>query len=637
MSSCPPIPTFMPSDCAIRDIDLSKFANPTSRAARKAVLSPSLRAGQLQSSRLGALKRCVIQVNSSEIAFRQASWGQVQLIDKVPTSFYTFPLTLYQELSPLNTLASTFLSTQPTTQLIAYDPSGNLYTFVNNNGVATVTQYPTDASGIVILRPSVTGTSFNLPATLTSANLFWSPSLRSLVLVGIFFNDQVSSALIYTFNSRLTAILAPLQIPISQNGRQYAGQITCNSVGVIYIVLCAVNTFAYQNASVFIVSADLTSVRTTNLNSNYNAILQTAGDSLTGVVISSYSSIGANAGIYISYFTGAVLGWSQLLSTAASGPCGLLAIGNNRILTIYANGANAFCGLQTYTATSVQTISIKQLVMTPPPFTDQYVIRSISLSQNQDRYYYTMYMTNLSVPNYEFYMQNGEFTVDGTIKWSVNVQIGDTYNVSPSNIIQTSPTTMAVCYGLELTTFVVGYYAPSEIPVINYGTLDISYCVVRSVKTFCPCRPKADVSGSYDSQSSLQHTLARAICNPIYFTNPAANLGCAPVYTPPTKFLTAASGAEPPLGPGIYGVTRRQFQTISGIDQICRPPPPRTAGLRTARVRTDIQSQTDTRYVNTVLPVVQYPPLCPVYGNQSGIPVASLCQPAIDSRPTNLR
>jgi hypothetical protein len=637
MASCPPIPTFVPSDCAIRDIDLSKFANPTSRAARKAILSPSLRAGQLQSSRLGALKRCVIQVNASEIAFRQASWGKVQLIDKVPTTFYTFPPALYQELTPLNTRIATFLPIQPTTQIIAYDPSGNLYTFVNNSGVASVTQYPTDASGIVVLSPSITGSAFNLPANLTSANLFWSPYLQKLIFVGIFFNGQVSSASIYTFNSRLTANPAPIQIPVSQNGRQYAGQVTCNSAGVIYIVLCAVNTFAYQTAPVFIISADLTSVKTTNLNSNYNTILQTAGDSLNGAVISSYSSIGANAGIYISYFTGAVLGWSKLLSTSASGPCGLLVIGNNRILTIYANGASAFCGLQTYTATSVQTTSIKQFAFTPPPFTDQYVIRSISLSQNQGRYYYTMYMTNLTVPNYEFYMQNGEFTVDGLVTWSVNVQIGDTYNVSPSNIIQTSPTTMTVCYGLELTKFVVGYYAPSEIPVINYGTLDISYCVVRSVKTVCPCAPKTDVSGSYDVRSSLQHTLARAICNPMFFINPTANMGCAPIYTPPTKFLTDASGAEPPLGPGIYGVTRRRFQTISGIDQICRPVPPRTAGLRTARVRANIQLQTDTRYVNTVLPVVQYPPLCPVYGNQSGIPVASLCQPAIDSRPTFLR
>ena len=130
-----------------------------------------------------------------------------------------------------------------------------------------------------------------------------------------------------------------------------------------------------------------------------------------------------------------------------------------------------------------------------------------------------------------------------------------------------------------------------------------------------------------------QHTyvLDKAVSCPILYNTPNSTYGCQPVYAAPIPPPTEASvpGVEPPQGPAVDNVLRK-FPRIGGIDDICKPFVGRAGSDRTARLRIGILSQSDTRYVQTVIPIVPYPPcLPPRTGPQAGVPVApnSPCNP----------
>lgn len=126
--------------------------------------------------------------------------------------------------------------------------------------------------------------------------------------------------------------------------------------------------------------------------------------------------------------------------------------------------------------------------------------------------------------------------------------------------------------------------------------------------------------------NQLSHILDVAVNCPLLFTTPTATYGCQPVYTEPIPHLEGV-GVEKPQGPAVTTVYRK-FQRIGGIDQISKPLVGRAGSDRTARLRAGIISQSQTRYVQTVLPLIPYPPCLPP-SPQPGVPIApnSGCNP----------
>ena len=76
-----PLPEYVAVPCGVSQTRV--FANPTSRAARKAAKGHGLYFGQAQSTRTRTLKNCITQINTSEIAFNQVSRSNVCIRDCV--------------------------------------------------------------------------------------------------------------------------------------------------------------------------------------------------------------------------------------------------------------------------------------------------------------------------------------------------------------------------------------------------------------------------------------------------------------------------------------------------------------------------------------------------------------------------
>lgn len=133
--------------------------------------------------------------------------------------------------------------------------------------------------------------------------------------------------------------------------------------------------------------------------------------------------------------------------------------------------------------------------------------------------------------------------------------------------------------------------------------------------------------------NQLSFILDRAVACPILYVTPVTTFGCQPTYTepiPPLQGSTEATqqglfiegGVEPPQGPAVPNVYRK-FPRIGGIDEISKPLMTVAGSAYTARKRAGIVSQSQTRYVQTLLPIVPYPPcLSPRVGPAAGVPIA---------------
>ena len=587
------------------------------------------------------MKNCITQINASERAFNQVTRKTIRVQDTIT---YQTTETQYTTTEQGTAYNKTYRNqAQPLTQIIAFDPTGNLYSLINTALGCSVSKF---ALGD-LSQNTVTGAIFARPtdvnnATLITANMFWSSG--TLVFIGVFYKTNTIIK-IYTFD---TALAATNRLSISLAGtKQYTGQCTYNSGNsgsYIYIVLCPPPQFGFELAPIYYVKQSNWTYLNTNMLFSFSSIQQADGDTLGGAIVSSYSQ----TGIYISYVSGATVSWRNTLAipTAASTPCAIVVMNNtpvlsnptgNYILAFFFDGTNFQTQLFSYTSTAPTLLTSNPQVGITWPFNTPYTVQSMSLSYKvgentgEPRFFYTMYLYNLNVTNYEYYIQNGEIDAGGNILSFSNIQIGPSYNVSPSNNIQSSSNLTAVSSGEELITYATTYQQPFTAIVERQAQRD--FCQTVIVYPGCDC-PTVPANSLFPSVDGLTHTLQIAVCEPQTFTNPSAIVSCAPVNTPPTKYLTQAQGAEPPQGPANNTVTRRYYN-ISGIDQICRPIPNRFSSSKTARIRTGIESASDTQYATTVLPVVTYPFPCPVYGNQAGIPVASLCRPMIDGRPTN--
>ena len=629
--ACPnPIPVFVPSACGINQTQV--FNDRTTRAARKAIKNGSIYAGQAQSSRISTLKNCIAQVNDSERAFNQVVRRTIRVRDII-----TFQTTETQFIPTEQAAAysNTYRNAaQPRVQVISFDPAGNLYSLLDTSAGIFIAKF---ANGDISGEPTTGPLFASNQGSLINANLFWKDN--TLVFVGVFYKTS-SVIQVYTINSSLAATIR-LSIPIAGT-KQYTGQAAYNSAGYIYVILCPPLQFGFELAPIYYISPTWTYI-TTNMLASFASIQQTAGDTLGGAAVGAYSQ----SGIVLTYLSGATVSWKKTigLPTASSTPCALVILNSTAVLAnpvgdyifvLFFDGAKFQTQLISYTKVSPTVITTNTNVNIAWPFDTPYIVRSISLSykvgQNAEtpRFFYTMYLYNPTVVNFEYYIQNGEIDATGAILSYTNIQIGPSYNVSPSNTIQSNASLTAVSSGEELILYATSYSRPFTAIITRQAPRD--FCQTIIVYPGCDC-PTVPVNSILPSVSGLTRTLQIAVCDPQIFTNTTAVDDCAPVYTPPTKFLTPAQGAEPPQGPAVSTVVRK-YTTISGIDQICKPIPGRFSSSWTARLRSSIQSATDTRYVNTVLPVVTYPFPCPVYGNQAGNPVASLCRPMIDGRPT---
>ena len=134
----------------------------------------------------------------------------------------------------------------------------------------------------------------------------------------------------------------------------------------------------------------------------------------------------------------------------------------------------------------------------------------------------------------------------------------------------------------------------------------------------CPVIPQPPIQLP-TSRSELSYTLDKAVACPILYFTPFATSGCQPVYTAPIPYLIEP-GTEPPQGPAVQSVYR-SFPRIGGIEQISKPLVGRSCNDRTARLKAGILSASNTRYIQSVIPIVPYPP-CPLPPSNAGIPVA---------------
>ena len=154
-------------------------------------------------------------------------------------------------------------------------------------------------------------------------------------------------------------------------------------------------------------------------------------------------------------------------------------------------------------------------------------------------------------------------------------------------------------------------------------------CIERAVRplvqddTGCCRLPQRPIQ-SPTTPNQLTHILDVAIACPILYVTPFATSGCQPTYTEPIPPLLGLD-VEPPQGPAVTNVYRK-FSRIGGIEQISKSLVGRSGSDRTARLRAGLVSQSQTRYSQTVLPIVSYPPCLPP-SPQPGVPVAvsSVC------------
>jgi hypothetical protein len=149
-------------------------------------------------------------------------------------------------------------------------------------------------------------------------------------------------------------------------------------------------------------------------------------------------------------------------------------------------------------------------------------------------------------------------------------------------------------------------------------------CIERAARplvqndTVC-CRLQQRPIQNPTTPNQLTHILDVAVACPILYVTPFATSGCQPTYAEPIPPLLGPD-VEPPQGPAVMNVYRK-FPRIGGIDQISKPLVGRSGSDRTARLRAGLVSQSQTRYSQTVLPLVPYPPCLPP-PPQPGVPVA---------------
>ena len=150
----------------------------------------------------------------------------------------------------------------------------------------------------------------------------------------------------------------------------------------------------------------------------------------------------------------------------------------------------------------------------------------------------------------------------------------------------------------------------------------------------CPKIP-APLVQEPTAPDQLSYILDVAVRCPVLYVTPVTTYGCQPVLTSPIPPLQTGdiiidgkvAFVDPPQGPAVSNVYRK-FPRIRGIDVISKPLIGRSSSDRTARLQAGLVSASQTQFVQTVIPIVAYPPCLPT-PPQPGVPVAPItpCNP----------
>ena len=410
-------------------------------------------------------------------------------------------------------------------------------------------------------------------------------------------------ARIYAFDSTLqiTAISAPL---VSSSIYNPIISFMSNQQGRLFLYMQYNGVYIYDIGLTIVKSGPQNALIFTNF---YESGCDAAGNAL---YVFGYQ----NNFIIQSIDTNASLLWSMTITAISNNPevrpPSSLLISPDMLRFFYVSG----------TTILMQTISLAGTLLTsttlfdaPPPF-----IEFISTAQNANGRIFLYINTEGACTLREL---NGA----GSILWSIpimgtiqflralrcnNQYLWLTYADTEFQLRQ---------FLLERTVQVTERVCETAI-ASNCNTAIVSIC-----KT-CLTPPPPPQIQEPTTPNQLSFILDRAVACPTRYVTPYATSGCQPLYTASIPPLTGPD-VEPPQGPAVVTVYRK-FPRIGGIDDISKPLVGRSSSDRTARIRAGIISQSQTRYVQTVLPVVPYPAR-PSNPPQPGVPVAPMngCNP----------
>lgn len=552
---------------------------PKSRLARQ--LRGTGNRGEAESTRVQLLKECVERVSVANTAAMLPSTctsTHVETVSQIP------PELRWNQSIPI-VISSTPYS-------IAVDPSQNVYCIfvsgTSNRTSFTIQSY--DANQI--FRASITETP---PPTYTR----WNHS--DLVILWDTFSSHLFVAELVTYFFPITKIVRVFKFDLNLNLIAVTPQIV--SVSPFDGKLSLVSN--QQGRLVLYMEYNGRYVYDTNL-------IQLSGPFAPSLTISSFGESGSDSAgnsifalnsflnsISTFYFTiqsvnaAATVLWdisfNYIPSAGSDTPCSLL-LSPDKIRFFYATGTTLVLQTLTYSGTPLAS----SIILNVAPN----AIQGISTTQNINGRIFLFVDTGLATDTLY------ELDSSGTILFSTSISGTNQY-------IRAITCDNQYLWSVNADT------------TFNIRQFLLEIHISGNIKT-CQCKcPQLSqpVIQQPTTPNQLSFILDQAVSCPILYVTPVTTYGCQPTYTESIPPLTGP-GVEPPQGPAVTNVYRK-FSRIGGIDQISKPFVGRSCNDRTARLKAGIVSQSQTRYVQTVLPIVSYPP-CPIprVGPAAGVPVA---------------
>jgi hypothetical protein len=552
---------------------------PKSRLARK--LRGAGNRGEAESTRIQLLKECVERANIANTAAMLPS-----------TCTSTHVETITQRPPELRWNQSIPIARPNSTYSIAVDPSQNVYCiFVSGsslNNSFTILSYDENQ----IFRASITETP---PPTDTN----WTHN--DLVILWDTFSSHLFVAELVTYFFPITKIVRVFKFDLNLNLISVTPQI--GSVSQFDRSLSLVSN--QQGRLVLYMQYNGRYVYDTNLNLDsgpfapsltISSFGESGPDSLGNSIFSINSFLNSISTYYFtiqSVNAAATVLWdisfNYIPSSGTLNPCSLL-LSPDKIRFFYSTGTTLVLQTLTYSGTPLASSII--LNVTPN------AIEGISTAQNINGRIFLFVDTGLATDTLY------ELDSSGTILFSTLISGTNRY-------IRAIRCDNQYLWSVNAgTMFNIRQFL---LEIQNSGNITVCTCK-------CP-QLSQPIIQQPTTPNQLSFILDQAVSCPILYVTPTATFGCQPVYTEPIPPLTGP-GVEPPQGPAVTDVYR-QFSRIGGIDQISKPLVGRSSNDRTARLRAGIVSQSQTRYVQTILPIVPYPPcLPPRVGPAAGVPIA---------------
>jgi hypothetical protein len=557
--------------------------------------------GQAESTRTRLLQECIVE---TEIAQKAAALSSNNIVCKDISETICYDLSYVQ--IPPTQIWETNDSTYSTGSIV-YDTSGFLYTLGSDAQSPTNTLF--SLNKVDICGNTIADASFNFN-TVSNTILVWD-SIDSQIMVITCVGSPAPVVIhINTYDISLTHITG-YTIPLDINNNIYNIAAVCNNMGDLFI--CAIGG-SPNNTTVFRATQGFTNVSSTLLGP-----AKRDGDAICDLVGNAVFTFNTNSNTTIR-----IISITPTLATNWSTTVNISSINNNSSIAIdtsgtlyllYTNTGNGYpLNLARINSATGSIIGTTQINYPVQP--NLQGVSNIYAAINTFNRFFYAFQLNYTL-NIITYVQYGELDLSGNLIFSTTFPNTNANYVF--NTFAASTKTMTLCYGITTAQFEIAYMDVSCV------TVDISQC--SYVYPGCACPKIAQPTVQIPTvPNQLSHILDVAVNCPLLFVTPTATYGCQPVYTEPIAPLQGV-GVEKPQGPAVTSVYRK-FQRIGGIDQISKPLVGRAGSDRTARLRAGIISQSQTRYVQTVLPLIPYPPCLPP-SPQPGVPIApnSGCNP----------